>query len=115
MEPAFYRGDILFLHMGFTPFRAGDIVVFKVADREIPIVHRIIKVRLMHGGVCTSCSPRQPEPRAPRLHLGPSAPAPTAPRQVHEKESGAVDILTKGDNNQVDDRGLYAGEPRAPA
>ena len=47
MEPAFYRGDILFLHMGFTPFRAGDIVVFKVADREIPIVHRIIKVRLM--------------------------------------------------------------------
>lgn len=70
MEPAFYRGDILFLHMGFTPFRAGDIVVFKVADREIPIVHRIIK--------------------------------------VHEKESGAVDILTKGDNNQVDDRGLYA-------
>ena len=30
--------------MGFTPFRAGDIVVFKVADREIPIVHRIIKV-----------------------------------------------------------------------
>ena len=45
MEPAFYRGDILFLHMGFTPFRAGDIVVFKVADREIPIVHRIIKAR----------------------------------------------------------------------
>ena len=44
MEPAFYRGDILFLHMGYTPFRSGDIVVFKVADREIPIVHRIIKV-----------------------------------------------------------------------
>ena len=44
MEPAFYRGDILFLHMGFTPFRAGDIVVFKVADREIPIVHRILTV-----------------------------------------------------------------------
>tara|TARA_B110001452_G_C15228974_1_gene425818 strand:+ start:621 stop:809 length:189 start_codon:yes stop_codon:yes gene_type:complete len=48
MEPAFYRGDILFLHMGFTPFRAGDIVVFKVADREIPIVHRIIKVNAAH-------------------------------------------------------------------
>merc|ERR1719267_245019 len=28
--------------------------------------------------------------------------------QVHEKESGEVDILTKGDNNAVDDRGLYA-------
>uniref|UniRef100_A0A7S3MMS2 Signal peptidase complex catalytic subunit SEC11 n=1 Tax=Favella ehrenbergii TaxID=182087 RepID=A0A7S3MMS2_9SPIT len=70
MEPAFHRGDILFLHMGYTPFRAGDIVVFKVADREIPIVHRVIK--------------------------------------VHEKENGDVDLLTKGDNNAVDDRGLYA-------
>mmetsp|Transcript_36569 Transcript_36569/g.116423 ORF Transcript_36569/g.116423 Transcript_36569/m.116423 type:complete len:85 (-) Transcript_36569:807-1061(-) len=72
MEPAFHRGDILFLHMGYAPFRAGDIVVFKVADREIPIVHRVIK--------------------------------------VHEKETGEVDLLTKGDNNAVDDRGLYAGE-----
>jgi len=56
--------------MGHAPFRAGDIVVFKVADREIPIVHRILK--------------------------------------VHEKVSGEVDVLTKGDNNAVDDRGLYA-------
>lgn len=70
MEPAFHRGDILFLHMGYSAFRAGDIVVFKVADRDIPIVHRVIK--------------------------------------VHEKPSGVVDILTKGDNNSVDDRGLYA-------
>lgn len=44
MEPAFHRGDILFLNMGYSPFRAGDIVVFKVADRDIPIVHRVIKV-----------------------------------------------------------------------
>lgn len=28
---------------------------------------------------------------------------------MHEKESGEVDLLTKGDNNAVDDRGLYAG------
>jgi len=27
---------------------------------------------------------------------------------VHEKVSGEVDVLTKGDNNAVDDRGLYA-------
>lgn len=47
----------------------------QVADRDIPIVHRIIK--------------------------------------VHEKETGAVDMLTKGDNNAVDDRGLYAGATRA--
>ena len=74
MEPAFHRGDILFLHMGFTPFRAGDIVVFKVADREIPIVHRVIK--------------------------------------VHEKPDGRVDMLTKGDNNAVDDRGLYSASQK---
>ena len=61
MEPAFYRGDILFLHMGFTPFRAGDIVVFKVADREIPIVHRIIKVC---GPVALQSSPACPARRA---------------------------------------------------
>ena len=56
------------------------------------------------------------QPQAARaLGATPSAPARPAPRQVHEKESGAVDILTKGDNNQVDDRGLYAGELRARA
>jgi signal peptidase len=60
--------------MGFTPFRAGDIVVFKVADREIPIVHRVIK--------------------------------------VHEKPDGRVDMLTKGDNNAVDDRGLYSASQK---
>merc|ERR1711918_141776 len=70
MEPAFHRGDILFLHMGSAPFRTGDIVVFKVADREIPIVHRVLK--------------------------------------VHEKSKDETNILTKGDNNSVDDRGLYA-------
>ena len=28
--------------------------------------------------------------------------------KVHEKPNGDVDLLTKGDNNRVDDRGLYA-------
>ena len=28
--------------------------------------------------------------------------------KVHEKEDGAVNILTKGDNNHVHDRGLYS-------
>ena len=75
MEPAFYRGDILFLHMGFTPFRAGDIVVFKVADREIPIVHRIIKVRLMLGACAPAAAPGSPSkqgsvPRKRRSNVG---------------------------------------------
>lgn len=71
MEPAFYRGDLLLLTNDHNdPVRVGDITVFKVEGREIPIVHRVIK--------------------------------------VHEKTAENTKILTKGDNNQVDDRGLYA-------
>jgi signal peptidase len=44
MEPGFKRGDILFLNMGKAPIRTGEIVVFNIDGREIPIVHRVIKV-----------------------------------------------------------------------
>ena len=70
MEPAFQRGDILFLNNQEENVRVGDIVVFKIKGRDIPIVHRVLK--------------------------------------VHQKPDGDVDLLTKGDNNSVDDRGLYA-------
>ncbi len=70
MEPAFQRGDILFLNNSVEQVGVGDVVVFKIRDRDIPIVHRILK--------------------------------------VHEDEDGKVELLTKGDNNRVDDRGLYA-------
>eukprot|EP01027_Heterolobosea_sp_BB2_P000356 GEZU01000511.1.p1 GENE.GEZU01000511.1~~GEZU01000511.1.p1 ORF type:complete len:204 (+),score=27.18 GEZU01000511.1:56-613(+) len=71
MEPGFYRGDLLFLTMNPNePYRVGDIVVFKIEGRDIPIVHRILR--------------------------------------LHEKPDGSVDMLTKGDANNVDDRGLYA-------
>lgn len=38
------KGDILLLHMGKDPIRAGEIVVFNVEGRDIPTVHRVIKV-----------------------------------------------------------------------
>lgn len=44
MEPGFQRGDILFLNMGSKPARTGEIVVFNIDGRDIPIVHRVIKV-----------------------------------------------------------------------
>jgi signal peptidase len=69
MEPAFQRGDILFLNNDDSPIRAGEIVVFKIEGREIPIVHRILN--------------------------------------VHEDKDGVAKYLTKGDNNNIDDRGLY--------
>ena len=91
MEPAFYRGDILFLHMGFTPFRAGDIVVFKVADREIPIVHRIIKVRVVHG----ACAPACAQPQAARATGGHAAPRPVQTR-ARRAASGAREGERRG-------------------
>ncbi|GFE52703.1 signal peptidase [Babesia ovis] len=68
MEPAFYRGDILFL-MKQETVNTGDIVVFKVNGRDIPIVHRALS-----------------------LHAN----------------GNEINVLTKGDNNDVADRGLYA-------
>lgn len=70
MEPAFHRGDLLFLtNRVEDPIRVGEIVVFRIEGREIPIVHRVLK--------------------------------------IHEKQNGNIKFLTKGDNNAVDDRGLY--------
>ena len=71
MEPAFQRGDILFLNNANHQVHVGDVVVFKIKDRDIPIVHRILKVH-------------------------------------QDAVTGEVELLTKGDNNRVDDRGLYA-------
>lgn len=44
MEPAFHRGDLLFLTNQEEPIRVGEIVVFKVEGRDIPIVHRVLKL-----------------------------------------------------------------------
>lgn len=57
MEPAFQRGDILFLTNRDDPIRAGEIVVFKIKDRDIPIVHRVMKVHEKEDGkVGHSCT-----------------------------------------------------------
>lgn len=75
MEPAFYRGDLLFLSMPNERLRVGDIPVYKMPNADIPIVHRVLEVHDIKG------------------------------------EEGSIDqlILTKGDNNDRDDLGLYDG------
>jgi signal peptidase len=98
MEPAFQRGDILFLNNDDAPIRVGEIVVFKIKEREIPIVHRVLKVHENNEGKVTVLTKVRPEPegdiracrrrkppaaRARRRHaeLAPApAPAPTLPR-----------------------------------
>ncbi|KAG0171558.1 Signal peptidase complex catalytic subunit S11C [Apophysomyces sp. BC1034] len=45
MEPAFHRGDLLFLGLPKNdPVHVNDICVFKLPGRDIPIVHRVIKL-----------------------------------------------------------------------
>ena len=44
MEPAFQRGDILFLYKGTKQIETGDIVVFTLEGRNIPIVHRVLRL-----------------------------------------------------------------------
>lgn len=44
MEPAFYRGDILFLiNPPNMRYEIGDITVYKIPGQDIPIVHRILE------------------------------------------------------------------------
>lgn len=52
MYPGFSRGDLLFLwNDKQEPLRVGDIVVFQLDGKPIPIVHRIIKVHENEGKV----------------------------------------------------------------
>ncbi|KAI6182528.1 Signal peptidase complex catalytic subunit SEC11 [Aphelenchoides bicaudatus] len=71
MEPSFYRGDLLILGDNHDQeITAGEIVVFRIRGRDIPVVHRVIRAFV------------------------------ETPKESH--------FLTKGDNNRIDDRGLYA-------
>jgi signal peptidase len=70
MEPAFARGDLLLLSLTKKPFEVGDITVFKIKGKEIPIVHRLLEYH-------------------------------------YDNKTDKHYMLTKGDNNGVDDRGLY--------
>lgn len=54
MEPAFYRGDLLFLtNPAGQRYTTGDITVYKVPGADIPIVHRVIET---HDVVSKECA-----------------------------------------------------------
>ena len=45
MVPVFYKGDILVLKgMHAVEYKVGDIIVYSVEGRSVPIVHRIVKI-----------------------------------------------------------------------
>lgn len=43
MEPAFQRGDLLFLWNRDTRAEVGEVVVYNVKGKDIPIVHRVVR------------------------------------------------------------------------
>lgn len=43
MEPAFQRGDLLFLENRRPRAEIGEIVVYNVRGKDIPIVHRVVR------------------------------------------------------------------------
>ncbi|KIK93008.1 hypothetical protein PAXRUDRAFT_829417 [Paxillus rubicundulus Ve08.2h10] len=92
MEPAFYRGDLLFLtNPANERYHTGDITVYKIPGAEIPIVHRVLETRDILVSNSTNESKNDP------TRFAKYAPG---PNQL---------LLTKGDNNHVDDIGLYSG------
>ena len=86
MEPAFYRGDLLFLtNPPNEKYRTGDITVYKIPGADIPIVHRVLETHDI-----------KPKKSSSSAALGSSL-------------VGNQLLLTKGDNNYVDDIELYQG------
>ncbi|KAG1888843.1 hypothetical protein F4604DRAFT_1715250 [Suillus subluteus] len=93
MEPAFYRGDILFLtNPPRKPYHTGDITVYNIPGAEIPIVHRVMETRDVF--IPFHNSTQNPIIKLAKLNLPPGE---------HQL------MLTKGDNNHVDDIDLYQG------
>ncbi|KAG7812009.1 hypothetical protein KL921_002275 [Ogataea angusta] len=79
MEPAFQRGDVLFLWNREEYVGVGDVVVYKLQEKDIPIVHRVVR-----------------EHRVVEKD-----------KKTKKKVQKQL-LLTKGDNNERDDLPLYA-------
>lgn len=89
MEPAFQRGDILFLWNREQYLDVGDIVVYNAPQRDIPIVHRVVHEHIVE---------EKPKSKAKSK----------SKKQLEEgKTQKSQYLLTKGDNNERDDLPLY--------
>ncbi|CRG92562.1 signal peptidase, endoplasmic reticulum-type [Talaromyces islandicus] len=88
MEPAFQRGDLLFLWNRGERAEVGEIVVYNVKGKDIPIVHRVVR----------SFTEEDPKLKTKKTGSKPKA-ITTTPSQK---------LLTKGDNNPADDTELYS-------
>lgn len=87
MEPAFQRGDLLFLWNRDTRAEIGEVLVYNVRGKSIPIVHRVVRTfPEVEGRVSAKKVKEVTVDTTPNTHM----------------------LLTKGDNNAADDTELYA-------
>jgi signal peptidase I len=104
MEPAFYRGDLLFLtNPASERYHTGDITVYKIPGADIPIVHRVLETH--------DVSQKVKIPGSVFLIALTVIPLISILRifRLDTKYPGDQLLLTKGDNNYVDDIELYQG------
>ncbi|KAG1749659.1 uncharacterized protein EDB91DRAFT_1327137 [Suillus paluster] len=95
MEPTFYCGDLLFLtNPAGERYHTGDITVYKIPGADIPIVHRVMETRDVFIPFENSTEKRIINTGLAKLKLPPGE---------HQL------MLTKGDNNHVNDLDLYQG------
>ncbi|KAJ5861320.1 ubiquitin-conjugating enzyme/RWD-like protein [Penicillium soppii] len=87
MEPAFQRGDLLFLWARSPRVEIGEVVVYNVRGKDIPIVHRVVRTYPEVEGRASAKKVKEiTVDTTPESHM----------------------LLTKGDNNLSDDTELYA-------
>ena len=137
MEPAFKRGDILFLSLNKKKgsrknsteneeydeerTRVGEIIVFSIDGRDIPIVHRVIKSHFhpsssSFAASASAAAAEKDKDEDVATHRGGGASSSSSSdrsddRSGNESVSSSSfkhEMLTKGDNNYMDDIGLYA-------
>jgi signal peptidase I len=88
MEPAFQRGDLLFLGNRGQDTKVGEIVVYNVKGKDIPIVHRVVR-RFGGGSGYAFFSPflLLPFGRKPKLIIGTTTDPKHLPSNSSQKET----------------------------
>ena len=139
MEPAFKRGDILFLSLNKKKgsrknsteneeydeerTRVGEIIVFSIDGRDIPIVHRVIKSHFhpsssYYAAAAAAEKDKDKDEDVATRRGGGGGGGSSSSSSDRSDDSGGNEsvssssfkheMLTKGDNNYMDDIGLYA-------
>jgi len=98
MAPAFHRGDLLLLWNRDAAVRVGDVPLVWFLDQPHPMVHRVVQSHWIEGEGLGS------EPVYVAICLMPLGEASITDLTIR---FGRQHILTKGDNNEVDDVSLY--------